>query len=174
MVKFLEPESIIAQIDLRPEYHGAEFGSGAGGFAIPLAKKLGKGVVYGLDIQAEPLSALVGRAREFGVPNIRTIECDLEEPKSSGLPDNSLDIVIVSNILFQSENQEAMLKEAKRLVKLNSNLIIIDWNVDSPFGPVDGRISAEDVHKIAVKLELKKIKDLDVGTYHWGAVYAKV
>ena len=131
MVKFLEPESIIEQLVLRPDYHGAEFGCGAGGFVIPLAKKLGKGVVYGLDIQEEPLSALVGRAREFGVSNIRTVECDLEEPKGSELPDNSLDIVIVSNILFQSDEQEAMLKEAKRLVKPKSNIVIIDWRPDA-------------------------------------------
>jgi len=42
MVSFLEPEDIVSQLELRPDYHGAEFGCGPGGFVIPLAKKLAK------------------------------------------------------------------------------------------------------------------------------------
>ena len=84
MVSFLEPENIVSQLELRPDYRAAEFGCGPGGFVIPLAKRLGKGMVYGLDIQEEPLSALRGRARAEGLSNMRDVKCDLEEPKGSG------------------------------------------------------------------------------------------
>jgi len=173
MVSFLEPENILSQMKLRPEYKAAEFGCGPGGFVIPLARHLGKGMVYALDIQEEPLSALRGRARAEGLNNFRQIRCDLEEPKGSTLQDNILDIVVVSNILFQSEDKEAMLKEAKRILRPKGKIIVIDWKKESPFGPVGNRVTPEQVKKIALKLELKKIKDLDAGTYHWAEVYEK-
>ena len=173
MVSFLEPEDVVSQLKLRPDYHAAEFGCGPGSFVIPLAKKLGKGMVYALDIQEEPLSALMGKARAEGLNNFKEIRCDLEEPKGSTLQDNILDIVIVSNILFQAESKEAMFKEAKRITKSKGKIVIIDWKKDSPFGPIEQRMSPDEVHKIAVKLDLKKIKDLDAGTYHWGVVYEK-
>ncbi len=174
MVSFLEPEDIVKQLKLSPDYHAAEFGCGPGAFVIPLAKKLGKGMVYALDIQEEPLSALRGRARAEGLNNFKEITCDLEEPKGSTLQNNILDIVIVSNILFQAESKEAMLKEAKRIIKLKGKIVVIDWKKDSPFGPTEGRVSPDELHKIAVKLDLKKIKNLEAGTYHWGVVYEKV
>jgi ubiquinone/menaquinone biosynthesis C-methylase UbiE len=173
MVSFLEPEKIVAQLDLKPYYYTAEFGCGAGGFTISLAKKLSKGMVYALDIQEEPLSALEGRARAEGLNNIKRIKCDLEEPRGSTLQDGLVDIVIVSNILFQSAHKEAMLKEAKRIAKAKGKIVIVDWKKLSPFGPAEDRVEAEDIKDILTRLELKKIKDLDAGTYHWGEVYEK-
>jgi len=174
MVSFLEPEDVVSQLKLRPDYHGAEFGCGSGGFVIPLAKKLGKGMVYALDIQEEPLSVLRGKTRAEGLSNFKEIKCDLEEPNGSTLQDNSLDIVIVSNILFQADSKEAMLKEAKRIIKPKGKIVIIDWKKDSPFGPMEERLTPDELHKIAVKLDLRKKKDLEVGTYHWGVVYEKI
>ncbi|MCX6738194.1 MAG: class I SAM-dependent methyltransferase [Candidatus Parcubacteria bacterium] len=173
MVDFLEPEKIIEQILLSQDWQIAEFGCGPGGFAIALAKKVPKGLVYALDIQEEPLSALNGRARSMGLPNIKTIRCDLEEPKGSTLKDESLDMVLMANILFQIEEKEAVLKEARRILKPRGNLVIVDWNPDSPFGPEQGRISFDEVHKIVKFMDVKLVKELDAGTYHWAAVFVK-
>ncbi len=173
MISFLEPEKIISQLELKPDYHVAEFGCGPGGFVIPLARKLFKGMVYALDIQEEALSALTGRARAEGLNNIRKIRCDLEEPKGSRIQDNLMDLVVVSNILFQSEHKEAMLKEAKRILKPKGQMLIVDWKKDSPFGPVEGRVELEDIKAILIRLELKQKKELEAGTYHWGVVLEK-
>ena len=174
MVTFLEPEKIIGQIDLKPDFYAAEFGCGPGGFTTALAKALPKGMVYGLDIQEEPLSALVGRARAEGLPNIKTIQCDLEEPKGSTLKDESLDLVLVTNVLFQSEEKEAMLREAKRIAKPKGKIVIVDWKPDSPFGPERGRVSLEEIQQLLLtKLDMKIVKEIDAGTYHWAAIFSK-
>jgi len=131
-------------------------------------------MVYALDIQEEPLSALRGRAQAEGLNNFKEVRCELEEPNGSTLQDDSLDIVVVSNILFQAESREAMLKEARRITKSKGKIVIIDWKKDSPFGPIEKRVTPDELHKIAVKLNLKKKKDLDTGTYHWGVVYEKI
>ncbi len=174
MVDFLEPEKIIEQIPLSQDWQTAEFGCGPGGFAIALARRVPKGMVYALDIQEEPLSALKGRAKGEGLPNIKTIQGDLEEPKGSTLKDESMDLVLIANTLFQIEDKEAFLKEAKRALKRKGNLVIIDWNPDSPFGPEEKRISFEEAHKIVKFMDIKLVKELEAGTYHWGAIFVKL
>ncbi|MDP2909842.1 MAG: class I SAM-dependent methyltransferase, partial [bacterium] len=58
---FLNPKTVLEQLNLKADMAAAEFGCGSGGFTIPLAKKLDEGIIYAIDIQAEPLSALKGR-----------------------------------------------------------------------------------------------------------------
>jgi len=174
MVYFLEPEKIIEDLDLQEDATVADFGAGAGGFTISLAKKLRKGgFVYALDIQEEPLSALLGSAKMFGLNNIKTIKCDLEEPEGSTLPDNSLDAVFIVNLLFEVDDPERIVKEAKRVVKPEGQIIIIDWKKDAPFGPEEKRIGPEEIQTIARHLNLEITKEIEAGAYHWGVVLRK-
>ena len=174
MISFLEPEKVIGQLDIKQDYRAAEFGCGMGGFSIALAKRLSQGMVYAIDIQEEPLSALLGKAKAEGLPNIKIIKSDLEEPRGSTLQDDFLDLVLVTNILFQSENKENLLKEAKRIIKPKGKVLVVDWRPGSPFGPDKGRISLEEVRQIMMpKLDMKLVKELEAGTYHWAAVFQK-
>ncbi|MCD6115100.1 class I SAM-dependent methyltransferase [bacterium] len=170
---FLHPEKILSQINLQPDMVAADFGCGAGGFTIPLAKKLFNGMVYAIDIQEEPLSALSGLARSEGLVNIKTIVGDLEDPKGSKLPENSIDLVLIINLLFQVENKEGVLREAKRVLKPRGRILVIDWKKDSPFGPAMGRVDPEEIRKLAVKESLIPKKEIEAGQYHWGLLLEK-
>jgi len=174
MVTFLDPEKIIKQLDIDCDFHAADFGAGTGGFSLALADDLREGLIYACDIQEEPLSALVGQARTMNYHNIKTIKCDLEEPNGSTLPESSMDIVIIANTLYQSEEKPKILKEAMRIIKDTGQIVIIEWKSDSPFGPEEERVSFEEVTKIFKRVGLTLKKELDTGSYHWGAVYAKI
>jgi len=174
MVTFLEPEKIIEQLNLKQDCRAAEFGCGPGEFTIALARVLPKGMVYALDIQEEPLSALMGKARSEGLLNIKIIECDIEEPKGSTLQDDSLDLILVTNILFQSDQKKEMLREAKRILKPKGKIVVIDWKKDSPFGPEQNRVSLEEIEKLMrLELDIRLIEEIEAGTYHWAAIFEK-
>ncbi len=170
---FLHPEKILSQLNLKSDMVAADFGCGAGGFTIPLAKKLFNGIVYAIDIQEESLSALSGVARSEGLVNIKTILGDLEDPKGSKLPENSIDLVLMANLLFQVENKEGVLREAKRVLKPRGQILVIDWKKDSPFGPALGRVGPEKIRKLAVKESLIPQKEIEAGQYHWGLLFEK-
>jgi ubiquinone/menaquinone biosynthesis C-methylase UbiE len=174
MVTFLEPEKIIEQLNLKQDCRAAEFGCGPGEFTIALARVLPKGMVYALDIQEEPLSALMGKARSEGLLNIKIIECDIEEPKGSTLQDDSLDLILVTNILFQSDQKKEMLREAKRILKPKGKIVVIDWKKDSPFGPEQNRVSLEEIEKLMrLELDIRLTEEIEAGTYHWAAIFEK-
>lgn len=171
---FLNPNKVLDQLELHEDMVVAEFGCGAGGFTIPLAKRLKEGRAYALDVQEEPLSALKSKAELEGVINIKTIRCDLEKQGGSGLPDDFLDMVLVPNILFQTKDKEAVINEAKRILKQKGKILIIDWLPKVALGSKKGRISAEEVKKIAEKLGLEFEKEFEAGSYHYGLLFKKI
>lgn len=173
MEGFLNPNEILEQLHLQDDMIVAEFGCGSGNFAIVLAKKLVEGRVYGLDVQAEVLSALQGKARSERISNIETIQCDLEQEAGSTLPNEFLDLVLIPNVLFQAEDKRAIIKEAKRVIKNGARILIVDWEKESVLGPKQGRISEEEMKKMAKELGLKFEKELDAGSHHFALLFEK-
>ncbi len=170
---FLNPEEVLDQLELKADMVAAEFGCGSGGFSIPLAKKLDEGLVYALDIQKISLSALKSRSLLENITNIRIICCDLEKPRGSTLSDSSLDLVLIPNVLFQAEDKNAIISEAKRVLKNRGKLVIIDWDPKAVQGPVEGRVSEAKMKETAGKKGFSFEKELDVGKYHYGLVFIK-
>ncbi len=172
MVSLLEPEKIINQIPIEEHFLSADFGCGAGGFTIPLARRSLKGLVYAFDIQDTVLSALQGNATSQGLNNIKAAKCDLEAPSATGIPANSLDLIIIVNVLFQAEHADLVLKEAARIIKPGGMIVIVDWKKDVPFGP-NARISLQETQDILRRLDVKLKHEIEAGTYHWGAIFGK-
>ncbi len=172
MSEFLNIQEVLNLLSLKEDMIAAEFGCGAAHFTMALAKKLSKGSVYALDIQQEKLSALKGRISMEKVSNISTILCDLEEPKGSTLKDNSLDIVLIPNVLFQAENKYAIIKEAKRILKPKGQLVVIDWHKQNKFGPKNV-VELEEVKKMAHSLELSLKEEFMSGDYHYVLLFIK-
>ena len=170
---FLNPESILEQLNLNPNMIVADFGCGSGGFTIPLAGEVEDGLVYGLDIQGEPLSVLKGRILLENIKNIKIIKTNLENPKGSTLSAESVDMVLIPNVLFQIENKSAIILEALRILKSSGKLVIIDWLTKASQRPAEGRISKEDMIKLAKDQGLSFEKDFDAGKYHYGIVFSR-
>jgi len=169
-MSFIQPTQVLDKLKLKEDMIAAEFGCGSGGFTIPLAKRLNKGRVYGLDVQKEPLSALEGRASLEGLNNIETKRCDLEQEKGSNLPPKFLDLVLIPNVLFQVEDERPLIKEAKRILKDNGQLLIIDWLEDVEVGPKGDRESAATIKSLAEEEGFKLKQQFKPGNYHWGLI----
>ncbi len=171
MEGFLDPNQVLKQLELREDMVVADFGSGSGGWTIPLAKKLTEGKIYALDILEEPLSALKSRAQLEKVFNIETILVDLE--KNSKIRDDSIDLVLSINLLFQIEDKNAILKEIKRVLKKGGKALIIDWLTETALGPEEERVSAEKVKTLAKEIDLKLEKEFLAGSHHWALILLK-
>ncbi len=173
MEGFLNPIEILKQLELNKEMNAADFGSGSGGWAIPLAKILEKGKVYAIDILEEPLSALKNKSEIDKVNNIETIRADVEAKKDLSLKDNSLDLVLITNLLFEVSDKRRVVAEAKRLIKNTGKILIIDWTKKTPLGIKKELTSSEEIKNLANELGLKIEKELEAGDYHFGLLFKK-
>jgi len=173
-MEFLNPEQILNQLDLSASgMLAADFGCGIGGWAIPLANKLKDGRVYAIDVQEEALSALKMKAEMAKATNIKAIKANLEGGLSSLIQNNLLDLVLLTNLLFQVKNKKEIIEEAKRVLRPGGRILIVDWKPDSAVGPSEGRVDPAKVKEMAEGLGFSFDKEVSAGNYHYGLVFIK-
>lgn len=115
----------------------AEFGCGYGTFTVPLAKRVA-GAVHAFDIDAAMIETTRRRALEAGLPNVRLELRDVFE-RGFGLPEASVDAVLLFNILHCEQPVE-VLRKAAHLLKPGGIVAVIHWRTDfeTPRGPRAG------------------------------------
>jgi len=173
---FANPKRNIEQFALKEGMEVADFGAGAGYLAVEAAEAVGKeGNVYVVDIQQELLTKSIHLAKEHHLESIEFIHGDLEKENGSSLPDESVDAVIISNLLFQAGNKSAVLKEAHRILKNKGRLLLVDWRESfGGVGPQPDHVLLEDDARSLVEKEgFTHVSDIDAGAYHYGLIYIK-
>ena len=82
---FIDPQEVLKELKLKDSLTAADFGSGSGGWVMPLAKILEEGKVYAIDILEEPLSALKAKLNLEKIFNVEAIQADVEEDRGTRL-----------------------------------------------------------------------------------------
>ncbi len=173
---FLNPAEVIAAAGIAEGERVADFGCAAGYFSLPCAKAVGaEGEVIALDILTQAIETVQSKARIAGYHMIQTRQANLEKEKGSGLDDESMDWVILKNVLFMSSQREAMLREAFRVVRTGGHLLIVEWNeTHRGIGPKsEERIAPEEMNRLIENTGLKVKKTLEAGDYHYSVVAEK-
>lgn len=173
---FLSPKSIIDQLNLTSATTIADFGSGPGHFTLDLARALhDKARIYAFDVQDAPLSVLRSHAQHAGLHSISTVKCNLELPRSTRLAENSVDFILMANILHQSEDRPALLAEAARIMKPQSQLLVLEWTIGAGnLGPArEHRIIPDKLKLLATDAGLVFTKSVQAGSEHYGMIFTK-
>lgn len=179
---FLQPEAVLAQLDIKEGMKIADFGCGHGYFSILLSRAVGKtGKVFAVDVLTEALEAVRSKAQQNNLTNLETIRGNLELTMGSKLPPDSVELVLLHNVLFQSQKKDDILKESKRVLSPGSKLVLIDWLPDLQdvqkdefkLGPQDGRISAGEAKYLAQGAQFDFLRQFDAGKYHYGLIFGK-
>ncbi len=171
---FMRPDDVLRNLEIKKGMEIADFGCGAGYFTILLAKLTGKeGTVYAIDVLTSALDSVRGKAKFASLFNIETIRGNLEKAKGSSLKDASSDVVILANVLFQSPDKPAILKEAKRVLKSSGKAVVIEWKEDASFGPETRyRIGKEALKSMAKEAGFVLEKEFPAGSSHYGLVFS--
>ena len=173
----MDPGKLVESFGIISGMKIADFGCGAGYFTIFLAQKTGpSGRVYGLDVVESALDSVRAKARVSGLNNVETIRANLEMSGSSGLANESQDVVLLANILFQSNKKEDILEETKRVLKSGGRLIIIDWQKrGGGFGPPDDlRLDQTNTREMTREKGFEYERSVEAGQFHFGLIFKKL
>ncbi len=174
---FMNPEVIVGSFGLEPGMKVADFGAGAGYFTILMAKKVGdSGMVTALDIMESALETVRAKASAAGLKNLQTTRGDLEVLGGSALSDHSQNVVLLANILFQSQKKEQIIQEAKRILISGGTVIVIDWKKETNGGlgpPAGLKIDKSELRSMLEKEGLTFVRDIDAGVFHFGFIFRK-
>jgi len=172
---FLSPTQIVSKLKLKKGDRVADFGCGVGGYLALLSEAVGRtGKVFALDLNENLLERLKLEAQKYGYDNLEFGVCDLLE--RSFLENKSCDLVILSNLLHQVDDQVRVILEAKRVLKNEGLLLIVDWKdhfKNKKIGPHPNHfVPEEKILAILAKNNLEVLRHLPAGDYHYAFLAA--
>lgn len=173
---FLNPKKVLTHLGIKSGMKAADFGCGSGYFPIALSKAVGElGKVTAVDVLESALDLVMARAKNDKLFNVSVVRANLEISGSSGLADDSQDIVLLVNILRQSDKKNEILKEAKRVIIQGGKIAVIDYHpLLLKIGPKKERgLGKENIKDLTEKNNLKLVKEFEASEYHWGMVFTK-
>jgi ubiquinone/menaquinone biosynthesis C-methylase UbiE len=173
---FSDPENNIKQFSLSSGMQVADFGSGSGFYTIAIARTVApNGKVFAVDIQKDLLQKLKNGAKQNHLNNVDIVWGDLEHLGGTKLRESSMDAVTICNLLFQIENKDALCLEAKRILRPNGRVLVVDWA--SSFGGI-GPLEKDVISKIKVTSIFQDHgfvldREISAGAEHYGLVFRK-
>ncbi len=143
---FLRPKKILEEAGIRPGLTVLDYGCGPGSYSLAASGLVGKtGKVYGLDIHPLAVKGLKDTASRRGLENIYTIHSDC----ATGLDDESIDRILLFDILHDLSGPSAILKELHRVMKPEGVLLVSDHHMREE--EIISRITAEGSYALSEK-----------------------
>ncbi len=123
---FRPRERILEEVEIEPGHHVLDFGCGSGSYTKIAAKCVGaNGRVYALDIHPLAAKKIQKIASQLGLTNIETICSGC----ATGLPDETIDVVLLYDIFHMLNEPEAVLAELHRVMKSGGLLSCSDHHM---------------------------------------------
>jgi ubiquinone/menaquinone biosynthesis C-methylase UbiE len=162
------PDVIFGALGLDQGMIVADIGAGPGFFTLPAAMKVGPtGKVYALDIVPEMLERLRERATAEALTNVETL---VSRESEFPLPDASVDVALVANVLHETSEPVSFLRESARVLRPGAVLGVVEWRTDSlaKGPPFAERLAPETVEELMRAAGYRAIERFEVGPYHYG------
>jgi ubiquinone/menaquinone biosynthesis C-methylase UbiE len=123
---FIPRKKILKEVEIKPGFHVLDYGCGPGSYIVPLAKLVGNtGKIYALDIHPLAIQRVQNIALKKGLTNLEAIYSDCK----TGLPDNSVDAVLLYDIFHDLDAPNEVLRELHRVLKPNGILSFSDHHM---------------------------------------------
>ncbi|MEC7902008.1 MAG: class I SAM-dependent methyltransferase [Candidatus Neomarinimicrobiota bacterium] len=145
------PNLAVDLLDLKKDMIIADFGAGTGYFTSKLARKCS--IVYAVDIQQEMLDLNAKQMRNKNINNVKFI---LGFTDRTGLPKNSLDLVILVDVYHELENPLEIMNDIKSSLNQTGKVVLIEYRKEDPTVPI------KPLHKMSVEQVVKEMRQVNL------------
>lgn len=125
---FLRPRrDIVEEVGIKEGFHVLDYGCGPGSYVTAVAELVGKsGKLYALDMNPLAIKMVKRIVVKKQLLNVETILSNC----STGLPDNSMNIVLLYDTFHGLADQNMVLEELHRVLKPNGILSFSDHHIE--------------------------------------------
>lgn len=170
---FTKPEKNILHLGLKEGMRVADFGAGSGFYSRAVSPRVGNsGKVYAIEIQKDLVKKLELDLAQEGIKNIHAVWGDIERRGGTKLADDSMDVVILSNVLFQVEDRVGVIDEAKRVLRKGGKVLLVDWNGFGGVGPATRLLVSDTMaRELFEKRGFKFDETISTSEHHYGIIF---
>jgi len=124
---FFSPrKNVLVEAEIKPGFHLLDYGCGPGGYVIDASEIVGdSGRIYALDMNPLAIQRVRAIVSKKGLANVEAICSDCE----TGLPDNSVDVVLLYDTFHTLDNPDGVLEELHRVLKPDGVLSFSDHHM---------------------------------------------
>jgi len=146
---FFSPRmNILKEVEIKPGFHVLDYGCGPGGYITAAAQLVSEsGKVYALDIQPLAINQVQNIATKQKLANVETILSDC----ATGLPDESVDVVLLYDTFHNLSEPDAVLAELHRVLKPDGILSLSDHHIKEE--DITSKITAPGLFRLLRKGE---------------------
>ena len=175
-----DPEAVLRKVGIQPEMQVVDLCCGDGHFTKPMCELVHPGKTWALDLDA----GLLGQAEQGcrNNPNFHAILGDARElPKQVSEP---VDFVFIANTFHGVPDKTELSRAVHKVLKPGGRFAVINWHkrpreetiiLDLPRGPdTELRMTPEDVQGYVEPAGFRLDEIVEVGPYHYGAVFHKI
>jgi len=128
-----ETSTLLENMNLEPTDVVADIGAGSGYHVFKIVPKVSEGKVYAVDIQQEMLNAMEKKKNRLNQTNIELIK---GSEKSTKLPKNSVDKVLMVDVYHEFEFPVEMIASIKQALKPDGKIYLIEYRGEDPTVPI--------------------------------------
>lgn len=140
------PNLAIDLLQLRKDMLVADLGAGTGYFTSKMAPKCS--VVYAVDIQQEMLDL---NAKQMSKKGIKNVEFILGSNNQTGLPKNTLDLVLLVDVYHELENPYEIMNDIKLALNDSGIVVLLEYRKEDPSVPI------KPLHKMSIDQMIKEM-----------------
>ena len=119
-----EAKRVMDRLGIKPGMRVADIGAGQGYYTVRLARRLGlSAAIYAQDVNADYLNRLESRLKREQVQGVKIV---LGTPVDPKLPQNSVDVAILSHMYHEIENPYEFMYRLRPSLAPNARVAIID------------------------------------------------
>lgn len=144
----LPRRDVLNEVGIKPGFYVLDYGCGPGSYSIIAAEMVGTtGKVYALDIHPLALRQVGNVASKKQLANIETIHSDC----ATGLPDNSIDVILLYDVFHTLGDSDGVLKELHRVLKPAGILSFSDHHMKE--GEILSEVTDRGLFRLSAKGE---------------------
>jgi SAM-dependent methyltransferase len=142
----------------------ADIGAGSGYHVFQMAPMAKKGLIYAVDIQEEMLEVIRQKKKKQGQRNVKVVK---GSETSIGLPENSVDKVLMVDVYHECAYPVEMIASVKKALRPDGRLYLIEYRGEDPSVPI------KKLHKMTEDQAVRELKaagfrlEKNIGNLPW-------
>lgn len=144
-----ETSTLFKNMDIEPGDTIADIGAGSGYHVFPMAKMVGEGHIYAVDIQPQMLAEIERKKKSNATFNISTVKGNA---KSIHLKENSVDKVLLVDVYHEFDHPYEMMNSIKSALRKNGKVYLIEYRGE------DASVPIKAVHKMTQAQAVKEME----------------